>query len=77
MSGDAFSHAVDNNESEEKFVPIQYINFKLKPKHVCSYEGECKINCVTTHKEDDINFCIFCIHCEKIDIPRLLDNNSV
>jgi len=67
MSGNAFTHAV-NNSIEKERVKIQRTNIIINREKYCKYDGECKVE----YNQPDL--CIHCIYKKKFDVPEILNN---
>ncbi len=75
MSGDLFSHTVDNEEPLMKFEPVKYINFGINIEDICTYKGNCKRFMVNSIQHG-VELCYVCKFCKKVNIPKMLNNQK-
>jgi len=78
MSGDTFSHAVDNGEEEVSFQKTkrQRVNLKLTPADWCTRIETLKIGCDVLLDVKGYQLCNYCMWKKTFDIPTMIEKEK-
>lgn len=74
MSGDTFSHAVDNGEEEVSFIKTKRprVNLEITVREWCARETW-KDPCDVLLDVKGYQLCQFCVFCKKFNIPMMIE----